>query len=92
VAELLLARIEDNARVPRRIVVQPSLSVRRSTSSAQPTSWEHKPSEWAATIAEASRTDLELPGRVMASVAQELHEADARRWAQRTETLERLAS
>ena len=31
-AELLLARIEDNARVPRRIVVQPSLSVRRSTS------------------------------------------------------------
>jgi LacI family transcriptional regulator len=30
-AELLLARIEDNARSPRRIVVQPSLSVRRST-------------------------------------------------------------
>jgi ADP-ribosylglycohydrolase len=50
------------------------------------------PGEWAATIAEASRTDLEQPGRVMASVAQELHEADARRWAQRTETLERLAS
>jgi LacI family transcriptional regulator len=30
-AELLLARIEDNDRTPRRIVVQPSLSVRRST-------------------------------------------------------------
>ncbi|MEV0801623.1 LacI family DNA-binding transcriptional regulator [Kribbella sp. NPDC050281] len=29
-AELLLARIEDNDRRPRRIVVQPSLSVRRS--------------------------------------------------------------
>jgi LacI family transcriptional regulator len=30
-AELLLARIEDNDRTPRRIVVQPSLSVRKST-------------------------------------------------------------
>ena len=30
-AELLLARIEDSTRTPRRIVVQPSLSVRRST-------------------------------------------------------------
>ncbi|WP_410793332.1 LacI family DNA-binding transcriptional regulator [Kribbella sp. C-35] len=30
-AELLLARIEDNERAPRRIVVQPSLSIRRST-------------------------------------------------------------
>ncbi len=30
-AELLLARIEDNSRAPRRIVVQPSLSVRAST-------------------------------------------------------------
>ena len=30
-AELLLARIEDPDRSPRRIVVQPSLSVRRST-------------------------------------------------------------
>jgi ADP-ribosylglycohydrolase len=49
------------------------------------------PGEWVAAIAEASRTDLIEPGRVMASVATELHEADARRWAQRTETLERLA-
>jgi ADP-ribosylglycohydrolase len=49
------------------------------------------PGEWVAAIAEASRTDLIKPGRVMASVATELHEADARRWAQRTETLERLA-
>lgn len=30
-AELLLARIEDSTRSPKRIVVQPSLSVRRST-------------------------------------------------------------
>ena len=30
-AELLLARIEDDTRSPRRIVVQPSLSVRRSS-------------------------------------------------------------
>ncbi|GAA3126806.1 LacI family transcriptional regulator [Kribbella aluminosa] len=30
-AELLLARIDDNDRTPRRIIVQPSLSVRRST-------------------------------------------------------------
>jgi LacI family transcriptional regulator len=30
-AELLLARIEDDTRTPRRIVVQPTLSVRRST-------------------------------------------------------------
>ncbi|ONI74385.1 LacI family transcriptional regulator [Kribbella sp. ALI-6-A] len=30
-AELLLARIEDDSRTPRRIVVQPSLSVRRSS-------------------------------------------------------------
>ena len=30
-AELLLARIEDSTRTPRRIVVQPTLSVRRST-------------------------------------------------------------
>jgi ADP-ribosylglycohydrolase len=48
------------------------------------------PGEWVAAIAEASRIDLIEPGRVMASVATELHEADSRRWAQRTETLERL--
>ncbi|MDX6241893.1 MAG: hypothetical protein QOG10_6717 [Kribbellaceae bacterium] len=49
------------------------------------------PGEWVAAIAEASRTDLIQPGRVMASVAKDLYAADARRWAQRTETLERLA-
>jgi hypothetical protein len=49
------------------------------------------PGEWVTAIAEASRTDLIAPGRVMASVATELHKADARRWVQRTETLERLA-
>jgi len=49
------------------------------------------PGDWTSTIAEASRTDLEQPGRVMASVATELHEADARRWSRRSETLERLS-
>ncbi len=48
------------------------------------------PADWAATIAEASKTDLEEPGRVMASVVKDLHEADARRWLRRSETLERL--
>ncbi|GAA0931447.1 ADP-ribosylglycohydrolase family protein [Kribbella koreensis] len=50
------------------------------------------PAEWASTIAEASKTDLEQPGRVMASVALELHLSDARRFAHRTETLERLTT
>jgi ADP-ribosylglycohydrolase len=49
------------------------------------------PGEWATVITEASRTDLEQPGRVMASVAADLHEADARRFARRSETLERLS-
>ena len=49
------------------------------------------PGEWASAIAAASRTDLEQPGRVMASVATELHESDARRWSRRSETLERLS-
>ena len=49
------------------------------------------PGEWASVIAEASKTDLEEPGRVMASVATELHAADARRFAHRSETLERLS-
>lgn len=49
------------------------------------------PGEWATVIAEASKTDLEEPGRVMASVALELHEADARRFTHRSATLERLS-
>ena len=49
------------------------------------------PGEWSSVIAEASRTDLEQPGRVMASVAADLHESDARRWSRRSETLERLS-
>jgi ADP-ribosylglycohydrolase len=52
---------------------------------------EGVPGEWASVIAEASKTDLEEPGRVMASVATELHAADARRFAHRSETLERLS-
>jgi len=49
------------------------------------------PADWAETVAAASRTDLERPGRVMASVALDLHAADARRWASRTAALEALA-
>ncbi|MFI5735163.1 ADP-ribosylglycohydrolase family protein [Kribbella sp. NPDC051587] len=49
------------------------------------------PAEWAAEVAEASRTDLVRPGILMASVARELHEADARRWARRAEVLENLS-
>ncbi|MGW6278671.1 ADP-ribosylglycohydrolase family protein [Kribbella sp. NPDC055071] len=48
------------------------------------------PADWAAEIAAASKTDLEAPGRVMVSVALELRDADARRWARRTEVLENL--
>jgi ADP-ribosylglycohydrolase len=49
------------------------------------------PAEWAAEVAQASRTDLVRPGVLMASVARELHEADARRWARRAEVLENLS-
>lgn len=48
------------------------------------------PEDWATDIAEASKTDLEQPGRVMASVAVELRAADARRWARRNDVLETL--
>ncbi|TKK76825.1 ADP-ribosylglycohydrolase family protein [Kribbella jiaozuonensis] len=48
------------------------------------------PADWAADIAEASKTDLIEPGRVMASVAVDLQAADARRWARRSEVLETL--
>ncbi|WUJ70964.1 ADP-ribosylglycohydrolase family protein [Kribbella soli] len=48
------------------------------------------PADWAADIAEASKTDLIEPGRVMASVAVDLQAADARRWARRNEVLETL--
>ncbi|MET7283752.1 ADP-ribosylglycohydrolase family protein [Kribbella sp. NPDC005582] len=48
------------------------------------------PEDWANQVAEASRTDLVRPGVLMASVARELHEADARRWARRSDVLENL--
>jgi ADP-ribosylglycohydrolase len=48
------------------------------------------PADWAAEIADASKTDLIEPGRVMASVAVDLQAADARRWARRNEVLETL--
>ena len=48
------------------------------------------PTQWAADVAAASKTDLEEPGRVMASVAVDLRAADARRWARRNEVLETL--
>ncbi|ONI74381.1 hypothetical protein BWI15_13800 [Kribbella sp. ALI-6-A] len=49
------------------------------------------PEEWAGRIAEASKTDLIAPGRVMASVAKDLRAADAERWARRTAALDALA-
>jgi ADP-ribosylglycohydrolase len=48
------------------------------------------PADWAADIAEASKTDLELPGRVMASVALDIRAADAKRWATRTAAVDAL--
>ncbi|HZX08520.1 ADP-ribosylglycohydrolase family protein [Kribbella sp.] len=48
------------------------------------------PQDWTTDIAEASKTDLLAPGRVMASVAADLQVADARRWALRSEVLEKL--
>jgi ADP-ribosylglycohydrolase len=48
------------------------------------------PADWADRIATASKTDLVQPGRVMASVAVDLRDADARRWARRNEVLETL--
>lgn len=49
------------------------------------------PEEWTSRIAEASKTDLIAPGRVMASVARDLRAADAERWARRTAALDALA-
>ena len=48
------------------------------------------PDDWATDIAQASKTDLEQPGRVMAQVAQDIRAADARRWARRTAALDAL--
>ncbi len=48
------------------------------------------PEEWTSRIAEASKTDLIAPGRVMASVARDLLAADAERWARRTAALDAL--
>ena len=48
------------------------------------------PEEWTSRIAEASKTDLVAPGRVMASVARDLRAADAERWARRTAALDAL--
>jgi ADP-ribosylglycohydrolase len=49
------------------------------------------PEDWTSRIAEASKTDLVTPGRVMASVARDLRAADAERWARRTAALDALA-
>ncbi|HWD78827.1 MAG TPA: ADP-ribosylglycohydrolase family protein [Kribbella sp.] len=48
------------------------------------------PQDWVTDIAEASKTDLLEPGRIMAGVAQDIRAADAERWARRSEVLERL--
>ncbi|WP_328992722.1 ADP-ribosylglycohydrolase family protein [Kribbella sp. NBC_01245] len=50
------------------------------------------PADWAAKIAEASRTDLEQPGRVMASVARDLHAADERQRQARSAAMAALTS
>ncbi|WP_405060226.1 ADP-ribosylglycohydrolase family protein [Kribbella sp. NBC_01505] len=49
------------------------------------------PADWASEVAEASRTDLQRPGVLMAAVARDLHASDARRWARRSEVLENLS-
>jgi ADP-ribosylglycohydrolase len=48
------------------------------------------PVEWADRIAEASKTDLVQPGRVMASVVQDIRAADAERWTRRAAALDAL--
>ncbi|TWD73043.1 ADP-ribosylglycohydrolase [Kribbella amoyensis] len=48
------------------------------------------PADWAREIAAASKTDLVEPGRVMATVAKDLRDADAQRWARRTAALDAL--
>ncbi|NIK58336.1 ADP-ribosylglycohydrolase family protein [Kribbella shirazensis] len=48
------------------------------------------PADWAGDIAEASKTDLVQPGRVMASVVQDIRAADAERWARRAAALDAL--
>jgi len=48
------------------------------------------PGDWAAEIAEASRTDLERPGRLMAAVTEDIRAADAKRWARRSAALDAL--
>ncbi|MFG1912466.1 ADP-ribosylglycohydrolase family protein [Kribbella sp. NPDC048928] len=48
------------------------------------------PDDWATEIATASKTDLDQPGRVMASVVQDIRTADAARWARRTAALDAL--
>jgi len=48
------------------------------------------PADWADRIAEASKTDLVEPGRVMASVAQDIRATDAERWARRAAALDAL--
>jgi ADP-ribosylglycohydrolase len=48
------------------------------------------PADWVADIAEASKTDLIQPGRVMASVVKDIRTADAERWARRHAALDAL--
>ncbi|GAA1120184.1 ADP-ribosylglycohydrolase family protein [Kribbella jejuensis] len=48
------------------------------------------PEEWVTDVAEASKTELLEPGRVMAGVAQDIRAADAERWARRNAALDGL--
>jgi len=48
------------------------------------------PAQWRTDVAGASRIDIEEPGRVLAALAVELHEQDARRAAERAGALDKL--
>jgi ADP-ribosylglycohydrolase len=48
------------------------------------------PAQWRTDVASASRIDIEEPGRVLAALAVELHEQDARRAAERAAALDKL--
>jgi ADP-ribosylglycohydrolase len=48
------------------------------------------PAQWRTDVATASRIDIEEPGRVLAALAVELHQQDARRAAERAAALDKL--
>ena len=48
------------------------------------------PAQWRTDVASASRIDIEEPGRMLAALAVELHQQDARRAAERAAALDKL--